>query len=347
MSEGVPLKSLREAYSGKRVLLTGGTGYIGSGLLRSLQDLGCEITLLVREDAPVDQRVTFGGAHVRLLAENISARNTWAVGLEGAEFVFHLAAQTSAYRARADPLGDLNINVVPVLHMLEACSAQNSSARIVFAGTVTQVGLTERVPVSDTQPDRPITIYDIHKLAVEGYLRVFAEQGPVKTATLRLANVYGPGPATKEADRGVLNQMIRKAMRREPLTVYGAGDGVRDYVFIDDVVSAFLFAGAWIGALNGGSYVIGSGVGTRLVDAAHLVVDRVERLTGFRAPVRHVPPPDRQLSIERRSFVADTTRFCSSTGWAPHVALAEGIDRTIGYFVREATQSTKESQTKP
>jgi nucleoside-diphosphate-sugar epimerase len=324
--------SLLASYENRRVLITGGTGYIGSSLVRALQTVPCQVVLLVREGrsvAPGPDTV----ANISIISGDIRACETWSRALEGVDYVFHLAAQTSAYIASEDPFVDLDINVLPVLHMLETCRERNLPAKIVFAGTVTEVGITLQTPVDESFADHPVTIYDIHKLTAEKYLQYYARQTATETVTLRLPNVYGPGPSSSHADRGVLNQMVRKALRGEALTVYGEGAFVRDYVFIDDVVRAFLVAGSKIDVLSGNYYVIGSGTGTRFVDAVNLVADRVTRQKGHRPSVVHITPPDTQLAIEERNFVANTARFSQSTGWAPQSSLLEGIDRTTEYFL--------------
>lgn len=332
-NENAPLAS----YENRRVLITGGTGYIGSSLVRAFATVQCQVTLLVRnaQDIGADADAV---ADISIISGDIRSRETWSRALEGVDYVFHLASQTSAYMACEDPVMDLNINVLPVLHVLEICRERSLPVRIVFAGTVTEVGVTLQTPVDEAFPDHPTTIYDIHKLTAEKYLQFYARQTVTETVTLRLSNVYGPGPSSSSADRGVLNQMVRKALRGERLMIYGHGAFVRDYVFIDDVVRAFLVAGSKIDVLSGDYYVIGSGTGTRFVDAVNLVADRVARRKGRRSSVTHITPPDAQLSVEERNFVANIARFSGATGWTPHVSLSDGIDRTIEYFLAEMNE---------
>ena len=330
-------KQLLAAYEDARILITGASGYIGSRLVRSLQSVNCHMTLLVRPGREATPHPD-SPASVSVVSGDLRVRETWSSALEGASHVFHLAAQTSAYLADKEPFTDLDLNVVPVLHMLEECRRTGLAAKIVSAGTVTQVGMTRQTPVDESLPDHPVTIYDVHKLTAERYLGYYAERTAVKTVTLRLPNVYGPGPSSSSADRGLLNQMVRRALKGETLTVYGDGLPVRDYVFIDDVARAFLAAGSRIDALNGRYYVIGSGTGTRLVDAVNLVRDRVELRTGRSPKVVHMEPPTPQLAIEERNFVADTRRFTSAAGWSPQVSLADGIDRTIEFFLAESSE---------
>lgn len=150
-----------------------------------------------------------------------------------------------------------------------------------------------------------MTVYDLHKLAAETYLKCYAADGVVRGAVLRLANLYGPG-SSSSPDRGVLAAMIRRALKGEALTIYGSGQYLRDYVYVEDVVQAF-----------------------PLAEAFSLVADRVARRTGCRVPVVHVEPSAGQAAIEARNFVADSSQFTRVTGWRARWSLAEGIDATI------------------
>ena len=267
---------------------------------------------------------------------NIQDRRIWSEALVGVDYVFHFAAQTSAYVANENPLNDINSNIVPLLKMLDVCRTENLNPRIVFAGTVTQAGLPKEIPLDESAPDLPVTVYDVNKLASEKYLQVFTNETGISTVTLRLSNVYGPGTNVGSGDRGVMNLMIKKALNREPLTVYGDGLRIRDYVFIDDVASAFLTAGANMEQISGNYYVIGSGQGYRIVDAINLIAEGVETMLGFQPQVKHVPYPSGMNPIEDRDFVANTYRFTSATGWVPRVFLREGINRAIKYFMNQS-----------
>lgn len=271
-------------------------------------------------------------AEFRTIEGDIQSRETWVEALDGADYVFHFAAQTSTYVANQDPLADLNANVVPALQMLEACRQQGLRPRIMFSGTATQCGLPPQVPVDESLQDHPVVVYDIHKLMAEKYLQYYALEDQIPTVTLRLANVYGPGDSAGSLDRGVLNRMIRSALSNQPLTVYGEGAQLRDYVYIEDVVRGFLMAGAAAGRIAGNYYIIGNGTGYRIADAINLVADRVEHRLAYRPKVVHVPPPSTLSPIEERDFIADTARFRSATGWIPQVSLVDGIDRTLDYL---------------
>ncbi|MEW6323937.1 MAG: NAD-dependent epimerase/dehydratase family protein [Nitrospirota bacterium] len=318
---------MTDPYTGKGILITGSSGYVATKVIAMLEDTDCRIIRLSRTGSRL--KPVNGVARVKNVIGDVRERATWEEALQDTDIIFHFAAQTSVHAADENPIADLEANVVPMLHLLEACRRRGRKPAVLFSGTVTEMGIPIRLPADEMQPDRPITVYDLHKLMAENYLKYYAHQGIVDGAVLRLANVYGPGPTSSSADRGVLNRMIDRALHAETLSVYGHGKYLRDYVYIDDVASAFLEAGANIDRINGQHFVIGSGEGHAIVDAFNLVADRVALKTGRRMQVISADPPVPLAAIETRNFIADTTRFSAATGWKARVPLAEGIDRTI------------------
>lgn len=331
MSERLNSGILHRAFAGQRILVTGGAGYLAANLIGLLKDVDC---CVFRLDLPGALLVPVKGiVQVEDLTGDVRERATWERTLEGVDMIFHFAAQTSAYVANEDPPADLESNVLPMLHLLEICRQRGWRPTVLFSSTVTVAGIPTRLPVDETHLDNPMTVYDLHKLMAEQYLKWYVSQGIVRGAILRLANVYGPGPKSSSSDRGILNQMIRKALGGEPLTVYNPGDRLRDYVCVDDVARAFLEAARNIEAVNGQHFIIGSGRGHTLAQAMNLVADRVALKTGRQVAVRYIDPPSPQAPIEARNFVADTQRFSKATGWRVHYPLAEGIDRTVESFL--------------
>jgi nucleoside-diphosphate-sugar epimerase len=263
------------------------------------------------------------------VAGDVGDLAVWDAVLQDADVVFHFAGQTSSVAAAANPTSDFDANVAPMRNLLLTCRRLRRRPMVMFAGTVTQAGVPLRLPVDEDAPDHPVTIYDRHKLMAEDDLKAAASDGAVCGATLRLANVYGPGGHGRNKDRDVLNRMITTALRGEPLTVYGTGDYVRDYVFVEDVVDAFLMAAARPERVNGRHYVVGSGRGITIRDAFELVAARVGVRTGTRVPVITAEPVTALSAIEQRHFVADPSRLSAATGWRPTWSLTDGIDRTI------------------
>ena len=297
-----------------------------------MKDINCRIIRFDRPDA------TFiplkGKFEIKDVVGDIRDRNIWNNVLADMDIVFHFAAQTSVYMAAEDPCTDLEINVLPILHLLETCRKNNWHPDVLFSGTVTEAGLTERLPVGESHQDHPITVYDLHKLMAEKYLKHYARENIVHGCILRLANVYGPGPRSSSADRGILNKMIRKAISGEPLTLYGAGNYIRDYVHVEDVARAFIWAAGCIKKMNAKHYIIGSGVGHTLAEAFTTIIERITVKTGRRVDLVHIDPPRTQDPIELRNFIADTSAFSHITGWKPNFSLRSGIDHTIESYLK-------------
>lgn len=300
---------------------------MATALARLLKD-GCEF--ITRVDRPgVSFLPIDGKAKFNDVCGDIRHSFDWEALVRNTDIIFHFAAQTSAYVANESPVDDVGINVLPILHILEACRKQKVKPAVLFASTVTVAGLPERIPVDELRPDTPITIYDLHKQMAENYLKYYIKSGNVEGTVLRLSNVYGPGPESSHSDRGILNAMIRRAISGEPLTVYGKGNQVRDYIYVDDVARAFFIAAENIEKINGRHFVIGSGEGHTIAEAMNLVAGRVALKTGIRAEVRHVEPPFPQSPIEARNFVADASAFQEATGWHPRQKIVGGIDLTV------------------
>ena len=326
-----PADTRLAAFTGKRILITGGAGFLASNLVARLSSVDCCVVRITRTDAPATANVP-GRVQCKHLAGDISAREFWEGALPATDFLFHFAAQTSVYTADEHPAADWQANVLPMLSLLEVCREKGHRPIILFSGTVTQFGLPEHLPVDESQPDRPVTIYDHHKIAAEAYLEHYVRQGWARGANLRLANIYGPGPASGKPDRGVLNLMMRRALKGEALPLYGVGHQMRDYLFVTDAVDAFLAAAAHADAVNGRHFVLASGEGHTLAQTFHLVAERAALLTGNQVAVTHVPPPAGLSRIEDRSFVGDISQLSAATGWEPSTKLVAGLDMSLKSF---------------
>jgi nucleoside-diphosphate-sugar epimerase len=322
----MPAKIL-EAYQGRTILITGGRGYIGSALTRSLAEINCKLILFDQSPGaawrPEDQR-----AEVVLRNGDVSAPQFWQAALPGVDYVFHLAAKEYFYRSEFAPERDLQFNALPILRLLEACRGQSNRPQIVFASSANLYGLVDSLPVNENHRDNPLTMWAVHKLAAEYYLRLYAQQFGLQSITLRLANVYGPTARWSAMNRVVINNVIAKALNGEALVTYANRRCVRDYVFLDDVVSAFLLAGACCGSTRNLVYIIGSGEGKSIADVWQLIANCVKSYLGQDVLIR----TDDSVKIEpleMRNFVADTQRFQNATGWRYRTGLTQGIDITV------------------
>ena len=317
-------------FAGKKILVTGSSGLIGSSVLKDLSQINCHILGQYHTNQPA---VVQACASLSLIESKIDDPKLWETYLPDVDIIIHLAAQTSAHKSQEDFIRDNQINVIPVLHALNAAKDLKSPPTIIFAGSATQIGLTTEVSNFLNQPDKPLTAYDINKLSVENYIRIYANQFGGTACTLRLANVFGPGGNNKHTDRGIVNQMVKSALNGLPLTIYGDGLYIRDYIFIDDVSKAFLYAAKFAKELNGEAYTIGTGQATTIKTIAQIIAEQVKDIAGQEIQIKCIPWPNTALAIEKRNFIADSSEFKKITGWNPRISINTGIRELIHFHL--------------
>jgi UDP-glucose 4-epimerase len=319
------------------IVITGARGYIGRVLAERLVGEGCGLRLVSRSTATSHIAFAFPD-RVEYLTTDLRDPQGWSALLRGADAVVHLSSRTDLRAAEADPKEDREFNVEPVRALIRAARNSDRPLPVVFASTVTVVGHAPPIPASEQTHDQPCAVYDRHKLECEAMLRDATREGILRACSLRLANVYGygSGVASTNSNRGILNEIMRRAGRGEALTLYGKGGYVRDFIFISDVVDAFCRALASDQVVGGGHYVIASGRGYTLAQAFELVAQEALQCTGRAVEIRHVPEPPDLYPIERRNFVGDSTLFQKLAGWRAQVDLQNGIR---DYFQRSLAVS--------
>jgi nucleoside-diphosphate-sugar epimerase len=307
--------------AGRTVLITGASGYLGSSLAHLLSERGARLIRVSRKPLQALQ-------NAKDVVADICESRSWHGLLDDADTVMHLAGMTSVNEAEAKPCESLRANVLPMLHLLEECCRSGARPFIAYAGTCTEVGMPAAIPVDESFQDDPVTVYDLHKLFAERHLLHACRTGKAIGCSLRLSNVYGPSLSRSSSpDRGILNKVVRRTLAREPISIYGDGAYLRDYVYISDVCEAFLASMCGdVEQVSNRYFLIASGRGTTLRDAFALVAEMGERRTGHKVPVNSVPWPDGVSPIERRNFVADISAFSSATGWRPKVSLEQGVE---------------------
>jgi UDP-glucose 4-epimerase len=318
-----------EFYRGRRVMITGGLGFIGSNLAHRLVALGADVLL-------VDSLIPDYGGNlfnidgiadaVQVNVADVRQQTTMNYLVRGREVIFNLAGQVSHIDSMRDPYSDLEINCRSQLTILEACRYNNPETKVVFAGTRQVYGRPESLPVTESHLVRPTDVNGINKAAGEYYHLVYNNVFGVRACSLRLTNVYGPRQLIKHDRQGFIGWFIRLAIEGRPIQIYGDGSQLRDFVFVDDVADAFLRAGA-SDACNGEVFNVGGDEPLSHRDLASMLVD----ITGT-GRVEYVDWPADKKAIDIGSFYADSTKFKRVIGWAPAVRLRTGLERTIAYF---------------
>ncbi len=320
-------------FSKKNILITGADGYIGSSVTKLLLQRNCRLFLLSRYNSKPHH---FSDAHknISIIQGDITDKNIWRDILKNMDIVYHFAAQTSSKISNDQPELDLQINVLPVINLITTVIKYGYKPDVIFAGTVTETGFTDKGKINENRKDLPITVYDIHKLTAEKYLQYYGNQLNYRSVTLRLCNIYGPGPASSKPDRGIVNMMIRKALKGEPIAIYGNGKFMRDYLYISDVAVAFIKAAEHINKTKGNYYVLGTGTGHTVLDMARLIAKNVKRVAKRETRIQFSPFPNSTSKIEYRNFVADPMNYRKDTGWSAKISLQKGIAQTVAYFMK-------------
>ena len=315
-------------FSGLKVMVTGGLGFIGSNLARRLVQVGARVSVV---DAMIEN---FGGnlANLRDVADqleihivNLGDKAAIERLVPGCDVIFNLAGNVSHIDSMVDPVTDLNANVLAQIVLLEACRAHAPKARIVFASTRQIYGRPTYLPVDERHPLQPVDVNGINKMAAEAYHTLYTQVYGLWTASLRLTNTYGPRMRIKDARQTFLGIWLRKVVEAGVFEVWG-GDQQRDLTYVDDVVEAFLCTAAHSEAA-GQLFNIG---GCPPVTLFNLARSLTELAGSGRFEQMEFPPERKRIDIG--DYFADDRRFRNLTGWAPRVALEEGLARTVNYY---------------
>lgn len=314
------------------VLITGGLGFIGSNLARRLVSLGAQVTL-------VDSLIpTYGGnlfniqdieGKVKVNITDVRDPHAMAYLIQGKDYLFNLAGQTSHLDSMTEPRVDLDINASAQLSILEACRKHNTGIKIVFASTRQIYGKPEYLPVDEKHPIRPVDVNGINKLAGEWYHLLYNNVYDIKACALRLTNTYGPGMRVKDARQTFLGIWIRLLIEGKSVKVFGDGLQLRDFNYVDDVVDAML-AAARNPAAYGEIFNLGSREHVNLKDLAAMMVE----LYG-KGSYEIVPFPPERKAIDIGDYYSEFTKAEKILGWSPKIGLRQGLKNSLEYYIRQ------------
>jgi UDP-glucose 4-epimerase len=315
-------------FTDRRALITGGLGFIGSNLARRLVALGAHVTLV---DSLIPE---YGGnlfniagieARARVNISDVRDEHSMAYLVQGQDYLFNLAGQTSHLDSMQDPYTDLEINCRAQLAILEACRKHNPGITVVFASTRQIYGKPDYLPVDEKHLLRPVDVNGINKMAGEWYHILYNNVYGVRAAALRLTNTYGPRMRIKDARQTFLGIWVRLLVEGRPFEVWEGGQ-LRDFTYVDDAVAALLLAAADPRAA-GQVFNLGGG---EVISLAALAALLVEINGGGRFAVRSFPPERKRIDIG--DYYADDRLIRATLGWQPAIPLREGLARTLAYY---------------
>lgn len=316
-------------FKNKKVLITGGLGFIGSNLAIKLSSLGADITIV---DSMIPE---YGGNFfniaeikdkIRINISDIRDINSINVLVREKDYIFHLAGQASHVLSLTNPYPDIDINVIGTLNIAEACKKFNPKAKIIYTGTRGEYGPSHKLPVSEDAPTNPKGIYDLSNLTAEKILKIYNDIYGIKAVLLRLTNIYGPRAQMKHSLYGVANWFIRLAIDDDTIKVFGDGSILRDFLYIDDCVKAIILA-AQSDLVNGEILNVGHNKPISFLEYAKKVISIVGKGKWEFAPFT----PERKAQ-EPGDFYSDITKINKLLGWYPEIDIEKGIAKTAEYY---------------
>ena len=320
---------MRDQFAGKKVLITGGLGFIGSTLARRLVELDAEVLLVdslipeyggnLHNIAGIEKRVKVNIADVRDLS-------SMSYLIQNQDYLFNLAGQTSHLDSMQDPYTDLEINCRAQLSILEACRKHAPRLKIVYASTRQVYGIPRYLPVDERHLAWPVDVNGINKLAGEQYHIVYHHAYGIRTCVLRLTNTYGPRMRVKDARQTFLGWWIRQILEDQEIHVFGDGKQLRDFTYVEDAVEAFLLV-AKSEDCDGEIFNVGGEGPVGLRDVAELLVE----INGGGRWATVPFPPDHKV-IDIGGYYADDSKIRSKLNWRPQVSFREGLARTLRYY---------------
>jgi len=326
------MKTLASFYRGKRVLITGGLGFIGSNLARVLVRHGARVTLidsLIPEYGGNRRNLAGIEGDVTVNVSDVRDHHSLPIFVRDQDVLFNLAGQTSHMDSMTDPATDLEINCRAQLSILEACRKHNPGIRIVFASTRQIYGRPDYLPVDEQHPLRPVDVNGVNKLAGEQYHLLYSQVHGIRSTVLRLTNTIGPRMRIKDARQTFVGVWLKAVCEGRPFEVWG-GEQLRDFTYVDDAVEAFLVAAAREEA-TGKIFNIG---GVERISLRQLAEALVE-IAGDKASfvVREFPAERKKIDIG--DYYSDGSLIAQLLGWKPRTPIRTALRRTFAYYRRE------------
>lgn len=307
----------------KKILILGGSGFVGSHLVGRLVACKADVTVMCRNPEEIKNISAFKG--VRLVPGDITCYEDVAKSVQKQDIIINLA--TIVYNTGVfEPYADLEINCKGQINTLEARKNINPSAQYIYIGSSMQFGRVneKNLPISEDYCQMPISLYGTHKFAAENYGNIYRKVHGLPSIVVRLTPLYGPS-LTGKATRSIIEKFIKKILNDETFNVNGFGEDLKDFLYVDDVVDVLMHI--MESSIREGTYHVGSGAGVKFSDVARMIVDECKM-----GNYTLVPFPKELEPFEVGSFYFDISKIKKELGWSPKVDIREGIKRMVAFY---------------
>ena len=316
--------------SKKKVFITGGGGYIGSELVHFLKQHNCKVFLVSRK-----KNKKYTENNTTFLPADIKKSSDWLKVVKLVDVVVHLSWNNSIEYAELNSEKSLKESITPVLKMIKASKISKKKIKFIFSSTATLYGLSKKnITCNEKLSPNPFTNYDINKLVVENLLTKADNEGIITAISLRLSNVYGPSKSERiSSERGIINKMIKSAIKQEKIYLYDGGNYFRDFIFINDVVSSIAHS-IIAKDLPTTVFNIGYGKSFTFKDFFKLVELKINQKTGKKIIIKNKKWPKKSHIIGKRNFKCSNLLFKSLTGWKPKTSIQSGIIKSVNSYLK-------------
>jgi len=307
-----------------KIMITGGTGFVGSHLCDELLKDGHDITLLTRNENK-KHNVIHNLDKIQLEYVDVTNFKQLENSIEknNPEVIFHLAGETSHKKSFDNSLYDVDVNTKSTLCILETLRKINSKCKFILGSTFIVVGRSAKLPVTEETICNPTTIYGTNRLSSEHFSKIYHDVYGLDTIVFRITNSFGPREQSETPTKNALNFLINKAFKGEEVTIYNKGQFFRDVIYISDVISALKIL--MHKGKPGNLYWISSYKKTWFYE----IGDWLNELTN--AKIKYVDPPEYTKNVDVGNFLVDNSKL-TSLGWKPEITVKDGIEKTIQFF---------------
>jgi len=314
-------KLVSEHFKDMRVLVTGADGFLGVNTIHALQQLGAIVSIISRRKRP-----RAGGELHRVFHGDIGDTSLLREAVKNQDIIFNFAGVSSSVESNRSPEDSLDAECRIHMRLIHECSKTMTQPLIIFSSTRLVYGKPDYLPVDESHPLLPMSMYAVNKITVENYLRLFSQIGKLDYMIFRISNPYGPHQRIESSGYGIINRFIQYAAEGREISIFGKGDQKRDYIYINDTVSAILTATATRKCLNQ-IFNLGGSSGISLSEAAATIASQVKGVT-----INNVPWPDDYRQVETGDYISDVSKLRELIQLPKFTTFSDGVRMTLQHY---------------